>query len=115
METGAETIERQENSTACRRGKNAYLEDMSVLRKSRPPAHEIEARISVILTELQPLLRIDHCRLELIEFVIESGAATLRIGGECPDCEVSPLTFSTAIAAHLKLRVPEVREVRISA
>ena len=87
---------------------------MRVLGKSRRSAPEIEAKITTVLAELQPLLRMEHCRLELVEFVIESGSATLQIGGACPDCEVSPLTFSMAIEAHLKLRVPEVRVVRIS-
>ena len=83
----------------------------------RPPktAPAIEARISAILLEVEPLLRIEHFRIELVAFAAESGSLTLRIGGECPDCELSPATFAPAIAAHVKQRVPEVREVRLSA
>ena len=75
----------------------------------------VEARISAILLEVEPLLRIEHCRIELVSFVADSGALTLRIDGECPDCEMSPATFAPAIAAHVKQRVPEVREVKLSA
>jgi Fe-S cluster biogenesis protein NfuA len=75
----------------------------------------IEERISAILLEIEPLLRIEHCRMELVAFLAETGTATLRISGGCPDCEVSPLTFSVAIEAHLRMKIPEVREVRITA
>jgi Fe-S cluster biogenesis protein NfuA len=87
---------------------------MGVLRKPAGSQADIEARISTILLEIQPLLRIDHCRLELVAFAVETGALTVRVGGECPDCEISPATFSTAIAARVKMRVPEVREVSFS-
>ena len=87
---------------------------MGVLRKSSPSQAAIEARISTILMEIQPLLRIDHCRLELVAFAMETGSLTVRVGGECPDCEISPATFSTAIAARVKMQVPEVRDVSFS-
>jgi Fe-S cluster biogenesis protein NfuA len=87
------------------------------MRSLRPlkPGVAIEARISAILVEVEPLLRMDHCRLELVNFSADSGVALLAIAGGCPDCEVSPATFSAAIQAHIMRRVPEVREVRISA
>jgi len=82
--------------------------------RSRSPSRAIEARISAILVEVEPLLRMDHCRLELLQFSADTGVAVLAIDGGCPDCEVSPATFSAAIQAHIMMRVPEVREVRIS-
>ncbi len=60
------------------------------------------------------LLRIDHCRIELVSFVRESGRLDLAIEGSCSDCNVSPSTFTPAISAHVKIRVPEVLEVRIA-
>jgi Fe-S cluster biogenesis protein NfuA len=57
----------------------------------------------------------DHCRFEIVTFVASSGELILKIDGECTECEMSPATFSPAIAAHVKLRVPEVRDVKISA
>ena len=83
--------------------------------RSRNPSPGVEARISAILIEVEPLLRMDHCRLELVQFSADTGVALLAIDGGCPDCEVSPATFSEAIQAHIMMRVPEVREVRISA
>ena len=88
---------------------------MGILGKSSRSRKEIESGISNVLVELQPMLRMEHCRLEIVTFVASSGELILRLDGECTECEVSPMTFSPAIAAHVKLRVPEVREVRISA
>ncbi len=86
---------------------------MRVLRKSARSVAVIEASISSILADVRPLLRIEHCSLDLVDFAAESGLVTLSIGGACPHCEVSPATFSTAIAAHLRLRVPEVNDVSL--
>jgi Fe-S cluster biogenesis protein NfuA len=84
-----------------------------MIQRSGKKSSEIEARISAILAEVQPMLRIEHCKLELIDFSLESGVVVVAIDGGCPDCQVSPATFSPAIQAHIRLRVPEVREVRI--
>lgn len=75
----------------------------------------IESKISTVLGEVEPLLRIDHCRLELVEYSPDSGVAVIAISGGCPDCDVSPATFSPAIRAHLMRRIVEVKEVRITA
>ncbi|MEO8193541.1 MAG: NifU family protein [Gemmatimonadales bacterium] len=88
---------------------------MKARGRSNDGQSALEARISAVLVEVQPLLRIEHCRLELVNFSAESGLLTLGMDGVCPDCDVSPATFSTAIEAHLRMRVPEIREVRISA
>ena len=86
---------------------------MRLLRKSgKPPS--IEARISSILTEVEPLLRMEHCTLRLDSYTPSSGVAVIAIAGGCPDCAVSPATFSSAIQAHLMIRVPEIREVRVT-
>lgn len=111
----------------CSSANVAYLQSCQWLNRSHGPIIQvmrplrstrsgvaIETRISAILVEVEPLLRMEHCRLELVEFSPDSGVALLSIDGGCPDCEVSPATFSTAIQAHIMMRVPEVREVRIS-
>ena len=88
---------------------------MSVLRRNRARSLEtVEQSIAVVLAEVGPLLRIDHCHIEIVEFSTMTGLLRVRIDGECPDCELSPVTFMPAIEAHLKLRVPEVREVRVA-
>jgi len=75
----------------------------------------IENSIAAVLLEVTPLLRMEHSRLELEEFVPASGLLKVRIEGNCPDCLGSPAMFAPAIEAHVKQRVPEVREVRIAA
>lgn len=83
--------------------------------RPRKNATTVEARITAVLTEVVPLLRMEHCTLRLTGYAPLSGVAVVEIDGGCPDCEVSPVTFSAAIQAHVRMRVPEVREVRISA
>lgn len=73
-----------------------------------------EARIAAVLADVIPVLRIEHCRLEIEEFVVASGMLTVRVAGSCPDCLGSPAMFRAAIEAHLKQRVPEVREVVVA-
>ena len=73
----------------------------------------IEQNITNVLTEVGPLLRMDHYSIQIAEYTEATGQLMLRIAGNCPDCDLSPATFMPAIAAHLKLRVPEVREVRV--
>ena len=88
---------------------------MSVLRRNRPrSAESVENSIAIVLAEVGPLLRIEHCRIEIAEYSEPAGRLVLRIDGNCPDCELSPATFMPAIEAHLKLRVPEVREVLVA-
>jgi Fe-S cluster biogenesis protein NfuA len=77
-------------------------------------SEKIYATISAILLEVEPLLRIEHCRLTLVEYSPDSGVAVIGIAGGCSDCEVSPATFSPAIRAHIMRRVPQVKEVRIT-
>jgi Fe-S cluster biogenesis protein NfuA len=83
-------------------------------RKSGRSQSAIEQNISSVLVEVTPMLRIEHCRLELVNFDQASGLLLIRIEGECPDCSVSPSIFATGIAAHVKQRVGEVSEVRLA-
>jgi Fe-S cluster biogenesis protein NfuA len=81
-------------------------------RKKRKEA-EVTARITAVLADVGPLLRIEHCHIEVTEYSASSGRVTVRIDASCPDCELSPATFMPGIEAHLRQRVPEVREVRV--
>ncbi|HZK77320.1 MAG TPA: NifU family protein [Gemmatimonadaceae bacterium] len=83
-------------------------------RKRGRSQSAIEQSISTVLVEVQPMLRIEHCRLELVEFDTVTGLLVIRIEGNCPDCSVSPSIFATGIAAHVKQRIVEVSEVRIA-
>ncbi len=58
------------------------------------------------------MLRLDQAVLELVTFEKRTGVAVLRLHGDCPDCEMSVGTLREGIEAQLRMRVPEVREVR---
>jgi Fe-S cluster biogenesis protein NfuA len=72
----------------------------------------IEARIREALDGLRPLVGIDPCGLDLLEFDLETGRTVLHVEGDCPDCQMSAAMLMQGIAVHLRTRVPEVREVR---
>lgn len=90
-------------------------------RRMRSPSHRttakhaaLEARIRHELEHAGAILRLDHARLDLVAFDAASGVAWLDVDGGCPDCALSVSTFHTAVAAHLRRVVPEVREVRLT-
>jgi Fe-S cluster biogenesis protein NfuA len=73
----------------------------------------VEERIRGAISRLRPLLRLsDPPTIDLVSFDPRSGLAILRLSGGCPDCEMPVAALMQGIAAHLKLRVPEIREVR---
>lgn len=86
---------------------------MKGLRRATSGSQGVERRIESVLHDLVPLLRIDHCVLELAGFNAASGNLTIRITGSCPDCLASPAMFATAIEAHVRQRVAEVSRVTI--
>ena len=84
---------------------------MGVLKRNRRgPA--IESRIQHAIDHLVPLLRIDACQIRLISFEPATGVALLRIEGGCSHCDRSAVTLLQGIEAHLRMSVPEIREVR---
>jgi len=88
---------------------------MAVLPLRKRADAVVRQNITAVLAEVGPLLRIDHCLIEIVEFSGATGRLTVQIDGSCPDCEVSPVTFMPAIEAHVKQRVPEVLEVSVIA
>jgi Fe-S cluster biogenesis protein NfuA len=77
-----------------------------------PRGDDIDERIRGTLVELRPLLHIEEATVELVRFELESGTAVLRVEGECQDCEMSAAHMLEGIGAHLRARVPEVKDVR---
>jgi Fe-S cluster biogenesis protein NfuA len=82
-------------------------------RASATSRRVLETRIESVLRDLAPLLHIDECLLQVAGFDPVTGQLTIRIAGSCPDCEASPAMFATAIEAHVKQRVAEVRTVLV--
>ena len=81
--------------------------------KSTDRADALHGRIRTAVVEMRPLLRLELHELDLATFDEASGTATLRIDGDCPDCELSPERLQQGIEAHLRQRIPEIRIVRI--
>lgn len=73
---------------------------------------DIDNRIRETLVEIHTLLHMDEASIELVQFEEQTGTAVLRVEGDCPDCEMSAANMIEGIAAHLRSRVPEVRDVR---
>lgn len=84
---------------------------MSLWRRPRSGA-AVEARIRDALEALRPLLRIETIGIELVRFDVRSGVVLLRFQGDCPDCQMSALQMRQGVEAHLRMRVPEIREIR---
>jgi Fe-S cluster biogenesis protein NfuA len=85
---------------------------MGILNGRRSRGAAIEARIRRAIDELRPMLRIESSGVELLRFEEATGVAVLRVEGDCPDCEMTAAMLLQGIAAHLRQRVPEIREVR---
>ena len=73
---------------------------------------EVEAQIREAISGLRPLLPFEHCGVDLVEFSLESGVATIRVEGACPDCDMSAAMLLHGIEQHLRMRVPAIRSVR---
>lgn len=73
---------------------------------------DVDNRIRETLVEIHTLLHMDEASIELVQFEEQTGTAVLRVEGDCPDCEMSAANMIEGIAAHLRSRVPEVRDVR---
>jgi Fe-S cluster biogenesis protein NfuA len=81
-------------------------------RSIRRTRQTTEERIGDALAQVAVMLRLDTAVIELVEFETRTGVAVLRLHGDCPDCNMSVSTLRDGIEAQLRMRVPEVREVR---
>jgi Fe-S cluster biogenesis protein NfuA len=84
-----------------------------VLRRDRAAerVRDVEERIRAALGDVRAMVHIDPASVELVRFVPATGLAVLRIEGRCPDCGLSATMLMQGIAAHVRSRVPEVRDV----
>lgn len=80
--------------------------------RRQPDGAGIESRIVEALSAIAPMLRLHAAWIELVEFQPRTGVALLRLEGDCPDCDMSAAMLRQGIEAHLRTRVPEIREVR---
>ena len=83
-----------------------------ILGRGTRGSRDIDDRIRETLDEVRPLLHIEEATVELVQFDVESGVALLRVEGDCRDCAMSAANMLEGISAHLRSRVPEVKDVR---
>jgi Fe-S cluster biogenesis protein NfuA len=83
------------------------------LLKTKRTNEEICRQITGELAALVPLLSIDPCQLELVRFDDASGLCVIRFAGACPDCNASAATFFHGIETRLRLRVAEIRDLKV--
>ncbi|MBA2688712.1 MAG: NifU family protein [Gemmatimonadaceae bacterium] len=82
------------------------------MKKRARKAEQIQQQIRKSLDVIRPILRIEDCALKLARFEMDSGTVVLEIQGGCADCEASVATFQPGIETQLKLRIPEIKEIR---
>ena len=73
--------------------------------------NDVDDRIRETLGEIRALLHME-ATIELVQFEEHTGTAALRVEGDCPDCDLSAANMMEGIGAHLRARVPEVKDVR---
>ena len=73
--------------------------------------NDVDIRIRETLGEIRALLHMD-ATIDLVQFEENTGLAALRVEGDCPDCDLSAANMMEGIGAHLRARVPEVKDVR---
>jgi len=73
--------------------------------------NDVDNRIRETLDEIRALLHMD-ATIDLVQFEEHTGLAALRVEGDCPDCDLSAANMMEGIGAHLRARVPEVKDVR---
>ena len=83
-----------------------------ILGRGTRGSRDIDDRIRETLDDVRPLLHIEEATVELVQFDVESGVALLRVEGDCRDCAMSAANMLEGISAHLRSRVPEVKDVR---
>ena len=86
---------------------------MTGLRNSKRSKEAIETDIRAEIAASLRLLSMDSCHAELSMFDAADGVCVIRFSGSCTDCDASAATFIHGIEARLRLRIPELRAMRI--
>lgn len=73
----------------------------------------VEGRIRDAIEGLRPLIPTHAEVIALVRFEAETGVVVLRLDGDCPDCDMPVAALVQGIEAHLKMRIREIRAVRI--
>jgi Fe-S cluster biogenesis protein NfuA len=85
---------------------------MPLFQRGRSDSASVERRIRKAIAEVRPLLHIDPVGIDLVRFEWDTGVAVVKFEGDCPDCAMSASMMRSGVEAHIRMHVPEVREVR---
>jgi Fe-S cluster biogenesis protein NfuA len=87
---------------------------MAVFRNKESRAQAaLEQGIARAIAELEPLLHTRAGGVEVVELRVSEGLLLLQVDGDCPGCEMKAETLQRGIEAHIRQRVPSIREVRV--
>jgi Fe-S cluster biogenesis protein NfuA len=87
---------------------------MAVFRDKGSRAQAVlEQGIARAIAELEPLLHTRAGGVAIVELRASEGLLLLRVDGECPGCDMKAETLQRGIEAHIRQRVPGIREVRV--
>ncbi len=73
-------------------------------------ATTLEQRVQSALSEVRPALQMDGGDVELVQ--VRDGVVEVRLLGACGGCPMATMTLVGFVEERLKLRVPEIRQVR---
>ncbi|MBA3557876.1 MAG: NifU family protein [Gemmatimonadaceae bacterium] len=86
---------------------------MKRARRTRSTYAGVESSIRDALSALKPLLHFETARIELVEFNGDTGVAVVHVAGDCPECDLTAPMLREGIEAHLRTKIPEIREIRV--
>lgn len=70
---------------------------------------KIEKKVIEAIEEIRPILQMDGGDLEFIG--MEGLKVKVRLTGTCHGCPYSAYTLQLGVEAHIKERVPEIKEI----
>ncbi|MEW6338557.1 MAG: NifU family protein [Acidobacteriota bacterium] len=73
-------------------------------------ASTLEQRVQSALSEVRPALQMDGGDVELVQ--VRDGVVEVRLLGACGGCPMATMTLVGFVEERLKMRVPEIRQVR---
>ena len=68
-------------------------------------------RIERTLDTLRPYIASHRGNVEVVDFDVQDGILTVRLGGTCHGCAASMVTLKHGIESRLRAMVPEVKHV----
>lgn len=71
----------------------------------------MKEKVEKIIQDIRPTLQADGGDVEIVDVDPKTGIVKLRLKGACAGCPMSQYTLKLGIEAHLKKKIPGVKEV----